>query len=82
MCSKFVPHQKCIIASSYQNRAFGVPAIFDIYYLKELTELHDDYGARHLLKRHASLIKTLQPPRENPDIDTPEDYKNNFNTNI
>ena len=82
MCSEFVPNEKCIIASSYQNRAFGVPAFFDISYLKELTALHDDYGARHLLKRHESLIKTLHPPRENPDIDTPEDYKNNFNTNF
>ncbi|MFH4968878.1 nucleotidyltransferase family protein [Gaetbulibacter sp. M240] len=82
MCSEFVPNEKCIIASSYQNRAFGVPAIFDISYLKELTELHDDYGARNLLKKHEPFIKTLKPPRENPDIDTPEDYKNNFNSNF
>lgn len=79
MISVFEPNQEQIIASSYQNRPYAVPALFDASYLKELSNLSDDYGARYLLKTHETSIKTLKPPRQNPDIDTREDYKNYFN---
>ncbi|GAA4282302.1 nucleotidyltransferase family protein [Gaetbulibacter aestuarii] len=81
MISEFQPNKQQIIASSYQNRPYGVPALFDASYLEELSKLSDDHGARFLLKRHEAFIKTLKPPRQNPDIDTPKDYQNHFNKN-
>lgn len=79
MISEFQPNKQQIIASSYQNRPYGVPALFDASYLEDLSKLSDDHGARFLLKSHESSIKVLKPPGQNWDIDTPKDYANHFN---
>ena len=78
MCMEFSADQHHIIASTYQNRPYGVPALFDASYLQELAQLHDDYGARYLLKKYQDLMTLLKPPRQNPDIDTQDDYENNY----
>ena len=71
----FSSGNKQIIASSYQNRKFGVPAIFDIFYLHHLSKLNDDFGARNILKENESFVKTLEPPVKNVDLDFKEDYE-------
>jgi molybdenum cofactor cytidylyltransferase len=75
LISSFSPQKKQIIASSYQNRKFGVPAIFDTYYLNQLSKLNDDFGARHILKVNESFVKALKPPVKNVDLDFKEDYE-------
>lgn len=75
LISSFSPHKKQIIASSYQNGKFGVPAIFDTYYLNQLSKLNDDFGARHILKVNESFVKALKPPVKNVDLDFKEDYE-------
>jgi len=75
LISCFSPHKKQIIASFYQNRKFGVPAIFDTFYLNQLSKLNDDFGARHILKENESFVKSLKPPVKNVDLDFKEDYE-------
>jgi len=64
-----------IIATSYKNKKYGVPVIFDQIYFEELQTLNDDFGAKHLLKKHKSSVKILIPELENLDLDLKADYK-------
>jgi molybdenum cofactor cytidylyltransferase len=82
LISSFSPHRKQIIASSYKNRKFGVPAIFDAYYLNQLLKLNDDFGARHILKENESFVKALKPPVKNVDLDFKEDYERLYKENF
>jgi molybdenum cofactor cytidylyltransferase len=61
-----------IIAAFYRGRA-GVPCIFPRPYFEELTLLRGDYGARPLLQKYASELRTVPFPAGELDIDTPED---------
>ena len=64
-----------IIATSYGKDKYGVPVIFDQIYFEELQTLNDDFGAKHLLKKHKSSVKILIPELENLDLDLKADYK-------
>lgn len=68
-------NQNQIIATSYDDDKFGVPALFDSFYFKELSKLTDDNGAKNILKKYKSSVKILNPPSKNIDIDSKEDYK-------
>ncbi len=72
----------CIVATSYENDKYGVPVIFDKSYFSELSKLHDDSGAKHLLKQYKSNIKVLVPPVKNVDLDFKTDYIKLFNDNF
>ncbi|MBU3821666.1 nucleotidyltransferase family protein [Flavobacteriaceae bacterium XHP0103] len=76
MISKFNQNTHQIIATAYVNGKQGVPVLFDACYFKDLTQLHDDFGAKALLKKHESKTVVLKPPTENVDLDTKEDYTN------
>ena len=70
----FSTGQNQIIATAYNHDRKGVPALFDKFYFYELTTLSDDFGAKQLLKLHESSTIILNPPVENQDIDTLDDY--------
>ncbi|MFD1161993.1 nucleotidyltransferase family protein [Hwangdonia seohaensis] len=63
-----------IMATSYKNKKYGVPVIFDKMYFEELRNLNDDFGAKHILKKHKASVKTLIPELENLDLDLKADY--------
>ena len=71
----YQPKQNQIIATSYNDEKTGVPVIFDASYFEELIKLNDDSGAKHMLKKHKSFVKTFKPEIDNVDLDTKSDYK-------
>ncbi len=79
--ASFNSNRKQIITSTYDNKKQGVPALFDSCYFKELIELNDDEGAKHLIKRHSAHVKTVKHDIENLDIDTFEDYESLYHAN-
>tara|TARA_R110002049_G_scaffold248695_4_gene423171 strand:+ start:9471 stop:10076 length:606 start_codon:yes stop_codon:yes gene_type:complete len=82
LVSSFSPHKNQIIASSYQNRKYGVPALFDAFYFEQLSKLKDDFGARNILKENESFMKALKPPVKNVDLDFKEDYDRFYKENF
>lgn len=67
-----------IIATSYKDGKRGVPTIFDKNYLKSLSLLNDDNGAKSILKRNKDKVVVLNSGIENLDIDTKEIYVSLF----
>jgi len=63
-----------IIAAAYDG-TLGVPAVFPGKYFGELRKLNPAKGAKPLLERHAADIELIAL-ETNPDIDTPEVYRN------
>jgi molybdenum cofactor cytidylyltransferase len=81
MIAEFKVGKKQIIATSYGNGKFGVPAIFDKSYFKELSLLNDDRGAKNLIKRHSKNVRTIDIVPLVTDIDTEEVYEKFYNAN-
>lgn len=83
LISNFSINTNQIVATSYQNRRYGVPALFDKCYFEVLLKLKDDFGAKHILKENESFIRALIPTVKNVDLDSKDDYerlhKVNFN---
>ena len=79
--ASFYSNRKQIIASTYDNNKQGVPALFDACYFNELIELNDDQGAKRLIKKHSTNVKTIKCDIQNLDIDTLEDYESLFQAN-
>jgi len=80
MVNQFQEGKQSIIATSYDDHRYGVPAIFDKIYFKELLQLNDDNGAKHLLKKYKYHIKVLIPPAKNVDLDFKKDYLKFYKT--
>lgn len=78
----FSTENKKIIATLYDNKKLGVPAIFDKTYFKKLFYLNDDYGAKNIMKENESVIKALIPPVKNVDLDSKEDYERFYKANF
>ena len=70
-----------IIASTYVNRKYGVPVIFDKHYFKELISLNDDEGAKHIIAKFRSNVTSIEHDMRFEDIDTFDDYERLFLTN-
>lgn len=68
----FVPDEEMIVASSYGD-VLGVPAVFDGYYFRELSELEGDAGARKLINTYRTKVKGVRFEDGLIDIDTPKD---------
>ncbi|MEW4925575.1 nucleotidyltransferase family protein [Algibacter sp. 2305UL17-15] len=75
MIDEFSLNKNGIIATFYNTKKNGVPVLFAKSYLSELNKLDDDFGAKLILEKHESKVKSLVPNFENLDIDTKEDYK-------
>lgn len=82
LISSFSPNKNQIIASLYQNEKFGVPVLFDSFYLDMLCHLKDDFGAKHILKKNKFFVKALIPPVKNVDLDFKEDYERLYKKNF
>ena len=70
----FKRNAKHIVATRYSNTKLGVPVLFDVWYLKILSQLEADDGAKALLKAYKPFVEALQPEFKPVDIDTVEDY--------
>ncbi|WP_142785743.1 nucleotidyltransferase family protein [Changchengzhania lutea] len=63
-----------IIATRYEDKKTGVPALFGIPYFKELSNLNNDFGAKQIMKTYESRIKTLKLDVNSVDLDTQKEY--------
>lgn len=81
LIDKFECNKEQIIASTYINKKFGVPVIFDACYFNELMKLNDDDGAKTILKKYKSKVTTINQGSRFDDIDTIEDYKRLYDAN-
>lgn len=68
-----------IISTSYSDGKNGVPTLFDKCYLKELSTLSDDNGAKSILREYHDNVNVLDSKIENFDIDSKADYDLFFN---
>ena len=82
LISAFSTEAQQIIATAYDKDKQGVPVLFDKVYFEQLSLLHDDKGAKQLLKTHPSFVKTLMPPVKNVDLDSEKDYKALYKKNF
>jgi molybdenum cofactor cytidylyltransferase len=78
MIDSFSLDHKLILATAYDKGIQGVPVLFDAVYFEELSKLEGDQGAKQCLKKYQSFVKTLIPPVKNVDLDTLEDYENEY----
>ncbi len=63
-----------IVATAYENR-LGVPAVFHHSILPELSDLNNNYGAKHIIQKYQRFTKTVFPKGKEVDVDTPKEYK-------
>lgn len=64
-----------ITCTLYHEDKFGVPAIFDKIYFKELSQLNHDKGAKRLLEKHRDSLSYVNGENVIVDIDTIDDYE-------
>jgi molybdenum cofactor cytidylyltransferase len=74
LIEKFQKDKNQIIATSYGEDKYGVPAIFDKSYLRELSKLDDDKGAKKLIANNQKQVSSVGIQPILSDIDTPDDY--------
>ncbi|MBD2203331.1 nucleotidyltransferase family protein [Calothrix sp. FACHB-1219] len=75
LISAYSATKKPIIASQYAE-TLGVPALFSRQFFPELLTLHEDTGAKYLIKKYRDLVLAVNFPLGAIDIDTPNDYQN------
>ena len=80
MLTEFITKEVSIVASGYGDR-MGVPAIFGPEIYNELKLLDSDYGAREILNKYKSTIRSLDGHGILADIDTPLAYQKIYNEN-
>ena len=61
-----------IVATSYADTR-GPPVLFGSAYFSELAALHDDSGAKRILRAHAKRVRTVTFEPAAVDVDTPDD---------
>lgn len=81
LINSFEINKKQIIASTYVNRKYGVPVIFDKHYFNELVNLNDDQGAKHIITKYISNVISIEHDMRFEDIDTFDDYERLFLAN-
>lgn len=82
LINTYEKNKKLIIATSYGKEKNGVPVIFDKLYFEELSNLNDDKGAKHLLEKYKSRIRSVSSGGKNKDIDTKCDYDQLYKENF
>lgn len=73
--------KKQIVTSKYGGDKLGVPALFDSFYFKELSEMNQDKGAKKVIENHLDNVLALSANHLISDIDTKEDYKRLYDEN-
>ena len=81
LSSSFKTGTNQIIASTYESKKLGVPALFDTYYFEELSELNQDKGAKKVFSYHIENVTPFEARLLVSDIDTMEDYKTLYSSN-
>ena len=74
MIADFNTDEGRIIATSYGDDTYGVPALFDKKYLAQLAKLSDDKGAKMLIMNNLDSVSAVDMVPILTDIDTKEDY--------
>ncbi|MBV5313151.1 MAG: nucleotidyltransferase family protein [Prolixibacteraceae bacterium] len=75
MLGAYQPDSQQIIVSQSASGWTGVPVLFDRCYLKELSELSNDEGAKKITKRHEESVILMEGGELLLDMDTPETYQ-------
>jgi molybdenum cofactor cytidylyltransferase len=70
-----------IIASVYESKKLGVPALFDTCYFAELSCLNEDKGAKKVITNHIEKVIKINASHLVSDIDTMDDYERLYNSN-
>lgn len=81
LSSKFTYGNNQIIASTYEGKKIGVPALFDIVYFDELSKLNQDKGAKKVIINHIDNVTTIDANQLITDIDTEEEYEKLYRAN-
>ncbi|MGC4021482.1 MAG: nucleotidyltransferase family protein [Cyclobacteriaceae bacterium] len=63
-----------IIASRYAD-SIGVPALFHKSVFQKLETIEDTSGAKKIIEQNPALVKSVDFPEGEIDLDTPEDWK-------
>ncbi|WP_350285876.1 nucleotidyltransferase family protein [uncultured Croceitalea sp.] len=64
-----------IVGTNY-DKGVGVPAVFHSTVFTELQQLHEDYGARKLMKSYRQELLGIDANGKTVDVDTKEAYDN------
>lgn len=75
MVQEFEKGNADIVASVYQKTK-GVPALISKQLFEKLFALGDEQGARKIIESHTGTIQTIEFPKGEIDLDTPEDLEN------
>lgn len=75
MIAEFDKGLSKIVATSYDSKKIGVPALFGESFFTELSQLSGDEGAKSLIKKYDGFVKVQTPNFNNFDIDTKADYE-------
>lgn len=67
--------EECLLAATRYGQKNGVPAIFHKSLFEQLTELNEDVGAKHVMKRYLNKLVNLDPDGKEVDIDTLATYQ-------
>ena len=72
LVNRWTGKQNEIIASRFSGVS-GPPVLFASALFDQLEDLHGDVGAREILRRSSSMLRTVECEAAAIDIDTPED---------
>ena len=74
LVKKWTGDAREIIASRFSGIS-GPPVLFASALFDQLEDLHDDVGAREILRRSSSILRTVEFEAAAIDVDTPEDLQ-------
>ncbi len=74
LIEQFRYDKKQIIASTYSNKKFGVPVVFDACYFSDLNKLNSDEGAKAIIEKNRSNVIEINQDCSFEDIDTIKDF--------
>lgn len=75
LINEFQVGNKQILASKDASGWLGVPALFDRFYFEKLLQLKGEEGAKKIIQKYKSAVKSFQCGELLEDIDTPESYE-------
>lgn len=77
----FTSESRQIIATKYNDGKLGVPALFDSFYLNDLSELNSETGAKQLLIKYSKNVQSVLNQNAVFDLDTLEQYDELYKAN-
>lgn len=74
MIATFKRSNKGIVATAYKQNN-GVPVLFDIKYLEDLSNLEGNIGAKQIIATNSNSVIAINPNGKEKDLDTMEEYQ-------